>query len=542
MITSTFTSKAGAVTLEIDDGGSATTTEITSMGKIKYSYDITPSSPKVETVKAFYAKCTIEFFQYSPTQEDLYGRLRTAILSEENHKIKATVTIAGNAFIFFVSLQDITVVEKTRLMSVELRPLIDRAVGVMSVFDSIPIGAFVTFRHNEDVAEELDACGVADWIDQAMKDIFLNNYDSIVLSNPTGLGAGYDTNNYTSFNGRTLSSEVLLTMVKMPSSIFKKLEEVSADEKFSRGSVFSNGTGTLTGGDFGGLSVGWSIRLINTAGQSIFFIIDSIVSDAEIVVSSPSAPVVPVAGFYAINLHAKLATTDAYTALDALQGLAGIEGAIFGQGFGKNFYLNRIQEQDVVSINFENEVVDMGSEIFYNPLGGGFVEQVATTIKDLDSGDLNEGTKTFGIFPVDSGTWRIPRIVSTRSSIDEIIGNDSRLNLRLAPAYPFLSKAKAISASMIVGNYTDWDFDFDPIFSLCRAGLLSYQRSLASDGTKDTIEFTIFGMSKVKPWNLIEFTNIPALYSKYADRKFRPTSIDYDPVQDLATIKAYEIG
>ena len=542
MITSTFTSKAGVVTLAIDDGGSDTSTEITSMGKIKYDYDISPSSPKVEAVKAFYAKCNVEVFQHSPTGEDLYGRLRTALLAEPTHRIKVTVTVGNDAFVFFISLQDIAVVEKTRLISLELRPLLDRTVGVLSVFENVPAGAFVTFRHTSAVAEELQACGVADWIDQALKDVFLNNYDSIVLSSPTGLGAEYDTNNYTYFNGRTLSSEVLLTMVKMPSSIFKKLEEVSAEEKFSRGSVFSDGSGTLTGGDFSGLREGWSIRLINTAGQAVFFIIDDIVSDTEMVVSSPSAPTVPVTGFYALNLHAKLATTDAYSALDALQSLAGIEGAVFGQGFSTNFYLNRVQEQQIVAIDFEKEVVDMDSDIFYNPLGGGFVEQVATTIKNLETGELNEGTKTFGIFPFDSGSWKVPRIVSTRSSIDEIVGNDSRLNLRLAPAYPFLSKAKASSASLIVGNYTDWDFDFDPIFALCRSGLTSYQRSLASDGTKDTIEFTIFGMSRVKPWNLIEFTNIPTLYSKYADRKFRPTSIEYDPVTDLATIKAYEIG
>lgn len=541
MIQSQFQSKTGLIELQILDGGTATEVEITSLSPLKYEFDLTPNSINIESFQVLYQKITVDLFQFDKDKNDIYERLRSALLSQKS--LKVVLIVDGDSFRFSIAIDDISLSETSQIISINCRPLVDKTVNALSVFDKIdneePFLLSI-LQPDANIQDGVQCAGVKDWIEYALKLIFLNEDETVVYSCPSFLGEGYQSENYISFrNG--VPNVVGFVMARMEAVKFQGLEEVPEEEKFSRGKVNSDGTGILTGGDLTNLTVGSSVRLINTAGQSLFFIIDEIISPTQIRVSSPSPPVVPVLGLYEINLHARLMVTSDITALSTIQGLAGIEGSIFGTGFGKNFFINRIQTQDIVEIDWK-DVVEFDSEINYNPIGGGFVKQVAKTIKDLETGELNVGTENFGVFPTTSDLT-LPVITQGRVDKEEIEGNDSRVNLRLAPAYPFLSKGRYFpQQGRFFGKYTSpvkWDFDSSPVVALCRTGLRSIKRALSSDGTTDRIEGVILGAKKIMPYQLVRFVNAPEAFNL---KLFRPTSLEYDFVNDTVTINDYELS
>jgi hypothetical protein len=543
-ITGQFTSKTGVVQVQILDGGDSASVEIDEVGKIKYEFDLVPDKPEVDAVQALYNKVDISIFQYSHTKEDLYERLRRELISQRG--LGVNLIVDGDTFSFFIQLNDISLSEADRIIEMECRVRYDENASVLGAFDRIEtedVTLLKTFLPDSDHPDEtLDCTGVADWIDAAMRDIFLNEYTSEILSSDSQLEQAYNQSNYTSFSSG-IPDRIGFTMVRMTSPPFSALEELEASEQtVQSNSITYIGDFTFRGFGFEDiLQPNGSIELINLAGQSAgFFIVDEVVSNTEFTITNQFAP--PSFGRYFYRLFAERKDTETVTAMSALQELAAIEGAIFGTAFGKNFYINRLEEQKIVEIDW-NDIVEMDTEPFYNPLGGGFVQQVARTLSNVADQEKNIGTKSYGIWPVGSGNWELPVITDGRSQLEPVDGNDTEITLNLAPGYPFLSKGKGEPANnRIVGRYNTplpWYADFQPTLALCRAGLRSFKKALSSDGSSDTVKFQIFQAKAIMPWNLVKFLNAP---DKYSNKLFRPTTIEYDVVDDLCECEAYEIA
>jgi hypothetical protein len=546
-ITGKFNSKIGEIKVEILDGGGETHVEINSIGDLKYEFDLIPDSPEVDSVQALYNKIDIEVFQHSFDKEDIYERIRTNLIDHGGAAVNLTVD--GDIFPFFIRLNDISLSEVERTIKLDCRVRYNPDATVLEVFDRIEsedaslLHDFVPDQNNE--TEILDCAGVADWIDAAMREIFLNDYEGVVQSAEVDLPENYNQENYTSTKDGFPTGKIGHWMVRMTSPPFSALQELPEDQQqIQPGLIQFIGDWTFKGSGFEGtLIVGGSIRLVNTIGQQVgFWIVDEVVSDTEFKITTQFAP--PSFGFYYYNLVAELKETTDVKALGALQELAAIEGSIFGTGFGRNFFVNRLKQADVVTINWR-DVVDFDTTIFYNPVGGGLVRQLARTFNNVATGDRNEGTETFGTWPVSDGEWEMPLITDGKTQLEPVPGNDTRINLRLAPAYPFLSKARAgalipFGLSMLgkYGNPVQWFNDFAPTLALCRSGLEAIKKSLFSDGSGDVIEFEVFGAKTIKPWNLVRFSGAPA---KYSNKLFRPTSLEYDLVNDTAKCTAYEI-
>lgn len=91
-------------------------------------------------------------------------------------------------------------------------------------------------------------------------------------------------------------------------------------------------------------------------------------------------------------------------------------------------------------------------------------------------------------------------------------------------------------------GFWDGDYEFNESdqtieFEMLRNAALSYRKALTNPSY---IEFTVIGSDKIKPFNTIIFDN--TVPDKFQNRRFRPTTINYDFANDTATIKAYEIG
>lgn len=538
MIRGQFETKTGLIKVEIPDVGTTETVEISDLSTIKYEFDLIPDSPDVDSVQALYNKVDIEIFQFSDSQVDLYDRLLGQLIG--GNALPVNLFLDSDQFGFFIEINDIKLNEIDRTITLKSRVRYNSTATVLSVFDDIQTAdptKLKTFRPDPDVsAEELDCVGVADWIAQGMKSVFTNNFTSIVRSAPTSSPQNYNQFNYTFLPDAPLGDTVGLIMARLNKADFITFTGYTSVNSF----VTHVGGNIFTGANFTAiLDVGDKVLLGDSPSGEPLIEVDviDIISDSKMELSD--APTTLSQTF--LWSYRKKNDLSNYLAVDSLKELAAIEGSIFGTGFSRNFYVNRIQEQDVVTIDWD-EVTENDIEPFFNPIGKAENEQLASTFSDPINKTLKEGYDNFGVIPVSSGTWQLPKILGGISQLKPIPGNNEEVNLRLAPGYPFLNKAiSRVLINRYDGEYSapeSWNIDFEPILALCRTGLRSYVRSLSSDGRGIVIDFTAFKARSVKPWNLVQFVNAP---DKYMGKLFRPTTIDYDIVRDLVSIKAYEL-
>ena len=546
-ITGQFTSKTGLIKVDILDDGTDLSVELDDIGKIKYKYDLVPDKPEIDAVQSLYNKVDISIFQYSYDETDIYNRLRTYLL--QNGAVGVNLTVDGDIFRFLVQLNDISLKEADRVIKMDCRVRYDPNATVLGVFNAIESDdatLLKTFLPDPDNADEtLECTGVADWIEYAMKNVFLNDYDAQILSSKSGLSELYNEKNYDSV-ADGIKSRVGFIMARMISPPFQNFEEGDLEgSPIDSKTIKYVGDLTFTGQGFlNTLNEDNSIEVFSLLGRNIFFKISSVVSDTKFTIQEPPPADAPAFGTYFYRINATLRKTQGEPAIQSLKELAAIEGAIFGSGFGNNFYINRLEEQKIVEIDWD-DVTEIETKPFYNSLGSGFVQQVARTYSNVREETKNMGTDNFGIWPTDSGNWELPLITDAKAQLERISGNDTEINLSLAPGYPFLNKALGQpTQNRFLGKYEtplQWYFDFDPSLSLCRSGLNAMKKALSSDGSSDTVKFQIFSAKAIMPWNLIKFTgsNVP---ENYAFKLFRPTEINYDVVQDVCECEAYEIA
>jgi hypothetical protein len=615
-ISGSFKSKTGRIRVEVLDGGQPTTVEIDELGSLKYEFDLIPDKPEVDAVQALYNKIDISIFQYSHYKEDLYERLRQRLIEQKGIGVRLSVfqegaifndllfiskegnvqplldltfndgstnlTLDGMYFVesngstfliqggyvepdqvysfdFFIQLNDISLSEVDRTIEMDCRVRYNPNAPALAVFDRIESEnptLLKTFLPDEDNAgETLDCTGVADWIDAAMRDVFLNENTSIIRSADVDLPFNYAQKNYTSLSDGIPPAQTGFIMARMRTNVFEGFEEWQDGQgRISYEGNDGTDRGTFGGQNFEGiLKKGYKIRVNllfgeqdNPGGQfndEVELIIDEVESDTVFYTENIPVSQGVIATQRSVRTYeyaVKVSTGDIF-ALETLQELAAIEGSIFGTGFGKNFFANRLQSSDVKLIDWQN-IVDMDTNLFYNPLGGGFVLQVARYYSSLKDLTKNIGAENYGIWPTSSGNWELPLITDGKSQLEEIRGNDTQINLRLAPGYPFLNKAIGKkSQGYFLGKYESpvpWQEDYSTVLALCRSGLLAMKKALSSDGGSDVIEFEMFGVESIMPWNLIRFRGAKP---KYSNKLFRPTELEYDFVNDMVKCVAYEV-
>ena len=561
MIYGAFNTKTGLIEVKILDGGDSVSTEVIDIGSLKYEFDLLPDGPEVDAVQALYNKINITVFQYAHTKEDLYDRLLENVVAQSG--VKVELIVDGDVFGFFIQLHDIKLSEAERTISLDCRVLYDDSASVLDVFSEIQSkepALLRTYVQNlsDPASEELDCTGVLDWIKYAMKKMFLNDFDSVIRSVPSGLPSAFTPTNYASFATAPPANQIAFTMIRMTDPPFGGIDP---DEEWDRAEnpvvTYNSSTEIFTLYPFGGVEFDLTKNL--RPGDNVRFypgenfppnwntrVVDQILSPTTFTVTSPPS------GWNTTQLWEikKKTSTEDLTALEALQELAAIEGSIFGTAFSKNFYVNRLVEQDVVEIDWQ-DISNLDVSQFHNPIGI-TVRQLAKSINDIDgsfSNIINEGVANYGIWPA-VAPWTtpdkgLPFIVDATATLAERPGIRNEVNLNVAPGYPFLSSAMwSQTDSKFYGSYDygafRWYQNTFPSVALCRSGVKSYVRSLSADGAGIILEFTVFGAKSIKPWNLISFTGT-GLPDKYANKNFRPTSLEYDLVMDTVKVKAYQI-
>jgi len=568
MINGSFRSKTGVISVAIDDGGTATNVEVSDVGGLRYEFDLIPDSPEVDSVQALYSKLDIEIFQHDRGNNDLYDRLLTNLIAQGGASV--IITVGGDPFRFFVQVNDIKLDEIERTIKLSCRPRVDSSAKSIDVFDDIETAdntLLEPFLHNDEFpTETLDCVGPEDWIKYALKQVFLNDDDVIFESCPTGLNLNYHQKNYNSYSGGIPDNMVTTVMVRLDPQIFTDTENAVDGEQVIR----YEGGKSFTGGGFSDISPGDLLYVSLEGGRlgtfSELFTVDAIISDNELTVVENVTTLAQRSYSYK---HAIEYSTETILTIDSLKELAAMEGSIFGYAFGKNFFINRLQRNQVVSISWD-DVVDSDIDPYYNPVGGGFIVQLARTYKDLGNSEKNFGAENLGIWPVISGNYELPLITDAKVQAPNVPNARQRVNLRLAPGYPFFNKVigqHLESSERFLGKYyipaipiyiqdapqpgsepqvlppEQWYEDYKPMLALCRSGLNSYIRSISSNGNNIFIDFTCFYAKSIKPWNLIEFvdgpnTDCPA---RYKGKLFRPTALEYDFKNDTVNAKAYEI-
>ena len=561
MIYGAFNTKTGLIEVKILDGGDSVSTEVIDIGSLKYEFDLLPDGPEVDAVQALYNKISITIFQYAHTKEDLYDRLLANVVAEDG--VKVDLVVDGDVSPLFIKLQDIKLSEAERTITLDCRVLYDSTATVIEVFDDIQTKApallhdFLPDPNNE--SEILDATGVLDWVHYAMQKVFLNDLDSKIYSAPTGLPLNYTSENFVSLASGLPDNRIMFLMARMIPSIFSGHEDYQAGQERIRYLGDDEGVtprGVFSGQGFEGiLKPGYKIKVTLLFerltpppyfNDEVELIVDEVESDELFYTTEvPTSQGVEAIGGTRFYEYAPDVTTERLLAIDALKEIAAIEGSIFGTGFGKNFYINRIQQSDIVEIDWQ-DILNQDIEHFNNRIGGGLVAQLARTYTDAEAKTKNQGAENFGIYPVEDGqgNYELPLINDGQTRLADIPGNESRINLRLPPGYPFMSKGLADSGNnVIVGKYElpmPYNLDFAGVLRLCRTGLVSIYRALSTDGSALMIEFEVLGTGSIRPWNTLEFGGV-GLPDRYADKRFRPTSLEYDFVMDTVSVKAYQI-
>jgi hypothetical protein len=559
MITSTFDTKSGKILLEIDVA-STISAQILSMGSLSYDFDQTPESVSIDRVQALYSQVSFSLMQYGDTGEDLWDELVDEATSAD---IPCKITLRtweGEDYEFLMKLRlaDISMNERSRNVSIVLIPNVDLGVTVREIFDNIHSSKKKNFtrRRKDPTGQETSktysnkATGVLDWIEVALNKIFNNTYDNDTKPSSTRFTDGeYTAKIYDNVeNVDPAIGTKSLIMLDVTSEDFDPSEDgfltINGNGKITSpggGLAFPNPlvntTINITGASFVGqvqlndriiinygLGYGESFRITNITANTLSIQTNFApqYNDAEWSIARP------------IN-------ADNQPAVKILKDLVGIEGSVFGTGFTKNFYFNRLDRTEANTVTLDYDMVlDFKPKPFYLSLGTSIVAQRA----DGTRGNVapEGGADKFGSWSLGNLDTRIPNLRDYTSITPGNSNASKELKIELAPAYPLLNKGQSITDGFD-GDYTNGGIDAQTdttLESILTAnGIRSFFQALNKAEGGISIEFSIMGATMIFPWQTIQFdTRAP---EKYRNRQFRPTSLKYNFVNDTVTVTAYQI-
>jgi hypothetical protein len=568
MITATLQTKAGLVTIRIDDGADSTEAIITNIGSLSYDFDQTPEQVSIDRTQALYSSLNV-----SMHRDDIFGRNLWERLSQgEFESVPAFIDIDGNdgnkyEFVFRFERNNISFNERSSVIQIKLLPNVNKELTTGAVLDvlavaNVPKGLYRwsgTSPNNqkEGATRVVNCYSVKDFISATMSNVFGNtlpNYINSAKSNLLGhtdrLYDNLPTNNQRGFvvadapnpvqgnpeaSGFLQSDEVVKSFIGVgtisvfdnrPESLFKVVGfQTDFQNQLAIGDAIS-----FIGrpGDFLSVTNIDPVNQILLCGGTINF--------------EPTPPEIPIIDNSLYYVEKKLYPRD-IPAIDTLRSLASTEGSIFGTGFSQNFYFNRlVDDTPVVTLDW-NEVIDFKPSMFSLSLGNSLVAQRADNLRDTPS--------AFGSWQMTGAQRRsnFPNLVDTTAITQGNRGATKELKIESAPAYPFLNKAIKVfnqdiydgNSYLFTGNQPLAEGRNNSLeLSLATAGLQSYFQALNNANGGIMVEFSVMGATSIKPWNSVQFDSRAP--ERYRDKQFRITAISYDLVNDIANIKAYQIS
>jgi hypothetical protein len=534
MITGSFISQLGTVTVELDDGISPNINfDIATVGALTYDFDQTPDSVSIDKVQALYNYFDISAPAFNREGVDIWSRLTTA--TQFGGQIRASVTIGEFSFGFRLRNPELSFDERSRIVKMRLIPFVDTGVEASTVFNALSGASFpVSVQGN---VYQLPGVSVLDWIGEALRRIFGNNSPNIILPSKIGL----DNDDYPSdLFGLASAGQRSFVMLNMTDNEFQEIED-GAQEFFP--------TGTISYPRFIDPPESMEVTGVGTSFDTQLRRFDIIFVNGNrlgTVLNDPTSATLFVMRVDPGNSLNEV-RDESFTILrpilpsripviNSIKDLAGAEGSIFGTGFSRNFYVNRLRKEGVTRVTLDwTKIIDFAPSTYYLSLGRSFVAQRAS--KD------REGAGVYGRWPrrliTSDGETResfLPNLTEFESITTGNPGGTKGLEIGLAPAYPHLNKV----FRRPLGNSIETDSSTTVLESaLTRTGLTSYFQALNNTAGGLMVEFSILGAFSLKPWDIFQFdTRAP---EKYQDRQWRITSIAYDIINNVARVKAYQI-
>lgn len=200
---------------------------------------------------------------------------------------------------------------------------------------------------------------------------------------------------------------------------------------------------------------------------------------------------------------------------DKLRGMAGLDGAVYGSAFGTNFYVARTRTDNRVTLTFDDVV-----NIKLLPSQRDIITQ--TFVMNVNAGvtDLTSNTNTRNYNPAGART----------------VGIDYSAHI------PLLNKGQL---NTVTGNVNAFGGTADIERITTNVAQNAYAKAFGSQSwyaKQLRIEVEILNIDRVRPWQTFEFdASDPDIPDRYKNKVFRPSSVEYDIVQDKAVITAYQL-
>jgi hypothetical protein len=583
MIKGSFTSATGVIDIEFNDGlVPVTDMDITQIGELSYSFDITPESVTIDRLLALYSNLKFSFNGINQIGVDVYEAM-VAKLVDANRTVYIVITTHDGqtyGFRFECSINDLDIDERTGIASLLCKPYISN-VTFKDVFDSIDNTLKVPYRKGTLAPVEYifyDAVGVSLWIKHALPMIFGNSYPVISAFSKSGLS----TVSYTEdiYSDSFFEGQSAFCLVDMGDGFAPTDEAIRVDA--IEGTITCTADLTARPPKDSSTDPVVTVRGLGTTfttsmvGKNIYYFSNDVpialgvvtrfnnTTSLEVSLLSESIDIAGVgAGFETSILP------NQRPAIDVLKELAGIEGSVFGSGFSQNFYINRLADtQTSVDIDYDNVInAKLSRTSLY--LGNSIVTQLGVQTSRLVNrvkkkksfwdklfGRQRFSTEVselpddpYGTYPSltgDPARLQLPVLDRVTSGN---IGNpraSKELRIELAPAYPLLSKGKAGTSfigyiGQVVlaadGNGVKGDLSLES--TLTANGLRNYLRALSSVDGDFVIDFEIKGAFSVKPYETFRFTNAP---ERYQGKTYRVSEARYNVLTDTVKIKGYKIN
>jgi hypothetical protein len=200
---------------------------------------------------------------------------------------------------------------------------------------------------------------------------------------------------------------------------------------------------------------------------------------------------------------------------DKLRGMAGLDGAVYGSAFGVNFYVARTRTDSRVTLTFDDVV-----NLKLLPSQRDIITQ--TFVMNVNAGvtDLTSNTNVRNYNPSGART----------------VGIDYSAHI------PILSKGTLNTAT---GNVNAFGGTADIERITTNVAQNAYAKAFGSQSwyaKQIRIELEVLNIDKIRPWQTFEFdASDPDIPDRYKNKVFRPSSLEYDIVQDKAVITAYQL-
>ena len=210
MITGTFNTAYGVVTVEIDAGVDPVVGQITAIGSIKYEFDLTPESVVVQRLMCVYQRLDCTWLLNGQEGDDMYDILSPISFGT----VPVMVTIAGydgNTYTFPFSLsgRDVSLDERTQTIKTSLGVFANESVTIQDVWDNMSTNYSALVFPYRVSGVDYDATNAQTWLEVAMWMVLFGGtgtitqpiqFHSILIGPYFTSPSNYLANTYAGFN------------------------------------------------------------------------------------------------------------------------------------------------------------------------------------------------------------------------------------------------------------------------------------------------------------------------------------------------------